>query len=244
MLPDVTNENLAPISIAENRKTQLVKIKSINFITHDTLRIITPKPEGFSFIPGQAAIISINKDGWKEQKRPFTMTNLPDNGHLEFMIKTYPEHKGFTNQLLELNTKDGLILHNVIGTIAYAKEGTFIAGGSGVTPFISILRSLERKNQIGANRLILANKRKNDIILEEELNDMLGAESFINILADEKRKGYHYGTINEDFLRKTIRDFSKQFYLCGPTAMVESISALLIHLGAKTSSITKEMASF
>lgn len=244
MLPYVKNEITPHTSFSINSKKHIVKIKFINFITHDTIRIVTPKPEGFSFIPGQATVVSINKDGWKETKRPFTMTNLPDNGHLEFMIKTYPEHKGLTNQLLELTTKDELILHKVIGTITYSKEGVFIAGGSGVTPFISIFRGLERKNKIGGNRLILANKRKVDIILEDELNDMLGTEGFINILADEKRKGYHHGTINEDFLRKTTEDFSKQFYLCGPPTMVASISAQLEHLGVKKSSITKELASF
>lgn len=224
------------------KKEKLVKIKSIHFVTHDTIRLVTQKPEEFSFIPGQAAVVSINKEGWKETKRPFTMTNLPDNGHLEFMIKTYPEHKGFTNQLLELTTKDELILHKAIGTITYSKEGVFIAGGSGVTPFISMLRSLERKNKIGSNRLILANKRKGDIILEDQLNDMLGPEAFINILSDEKRKGYHHGTINEGFLKRMIVDFSKQFYLCGPPTMVESIAAQLVHLGAKTASITRELA--
>lgn len=42
-----------------------------------------------------------------------------------------------------------LILHEVFGTISYQGEGLFIAGGAGVTPFISLFRSLKSKNEIG-----------------------------------------------------------------------------------------------
>jgi ferredoxin-NADP reductase len=209
-------------------------------VTHDTLRIVTPKPEGFSFLPGQACMVSININGWREKKNPFTFTNLPDNGHLEFIIKTYPGHKGVTSQLLELSTYDELILQEVFGTITYSKEGVFIAGGAGITPFISILRDLERKNQIGGNKLILANKRKTDIILEQELNNMLGIDSFINILSEEKRAGYHFGTINENFLKNMVKDFNKHFYLCGPPPMVEAVEKQLFSFNVPPNSITKE----
>lgn len=54
-----------------------VKIKSIGFVTHDVLRIAMEKPKGFSFKPGQATEVSINKPDWKEEGRPFTFTSLP-----------------------------------------------------------------------------------------------------------------------------------------------------------------------
>ena len=100
------------------------------------------------------------------EKRPFTFTCLPDDDYLEFTIKTYPSHKGVTNELLQLKQNDELILHDVFGAIAYKGEGVFIAGGAGVTPFISIFRFLRSKNEVGGNKLIFANKAKADIILE------------------------------------------------------------------------------
>jgi ferredoxin-NADP reductase len=218
-----------------------VRIKCIRHITHDTLCIMTNKPEGFSFLPGQGCMVSINKNGWRDKKRPFTFTNLPDNGHLEFIIKTYPSRKGFTNQLHELSVKDELILHEVFGTLTYSKEGIFIAGGAGITPFVSIFRDLERKNQIRGNKLILANKRKSDIILEEEFIDILGIESFINILSDERRKGYHYGLVNTGFLKSVVKDFNKHFYVCGPPLMVEAVEKQLFELNVPSRSITKEV---
>jgi ferredoxin-NADP reductase len=97
----------------------IVKVKSIDSITHDVLRIVTEKPPSFEFKPGQATDVSLNRDGWRDEKRPFTFTCLPSDDHLEFTIKTYPEHKGLTNQLLQLKKDDELILHEVFGTIAY-----------------------------------------------------------------------------------------------------------------------------
>ena len=107
----------------------IVKIKSIEKVTHDVLRIVTEKPSAYAFTPGQATEVSINNTNWKDEKRPFTFTCLPDNDYIEFTIKTYPSHKSVTNQLLQLNNDEELILHDVFGDISYKGEGVFIAGG-------------------------------------------------------------------------------------------------------------------
>jgi ferredoxin-NADP reductase len=200
---------------------------------------VTEKSNGYSFTPGQATEVSINKTGWQDEKRPFTFTCLPDNDYLEFTIKTYPSHKGVTNELLQLEQNDELILRDVFGAIAYKGEGVFIAGGAGVTPFISILRFLKSINEIGSNKLIFANKRKEDIILKQEFESLLG-DNFINILSGEKTKEYPYGYITEEFLKANIADRKKKIYLCGPDAMMEAIEKHLSNLGAEESSIIKE----
>jgi ferredoxin-NADP reductase len=219
---------------------QIVKIKSLEKVTHDVLKIVTEKPPQFSFIPGQASEISINKNGWKDEKRPFTFTCLPDNDYLEFTIKTYPSHKGVTNELLNLKVNDELILHDVFGTISYKGEGVFIAGGAGVTPFISIFRYLKFTNQVGGNKLIFSNKTKGDIILEEEFKSLLG-KNFINILSEEKVDGYPYGRITEDFLKENIGTGNKMFYVCGPEPMMDAIEKQLKNLHIDEKLIVKEM---
>lgn len=50
---------------------------------------------------------------------------------------------GVTNELLSLKAGDNLIVNDIFGAIHYKGEGTFIAGGAGVTPFISIFRDLK-----------------------------------------------------------------------------------------------------
>jgi len=217
----------------------IVKIKSIRHVTHDVLQIVTEKPEQHSFIPGQATEISLNKQGWEEERRPFTFTCLPNDNYLEFTIKTYPSRKGVTDQLLQLKRNDELILHDVFGAISYKGEGIFIAGGAGVTPFISVFRYLHSKNEIGNNKLIFANKTKADIIHEEEFKKLLG-RNFINILSDEKTEGYANRLISIEFLKENIKNFNKYFYLCGPPPMMDSIESILAKLDINKQLIIKE----
>src|ERR1035437_3858127 len=221
-------------------KQQVVIIKSIKHVTHDVLQIITEKPRQLDFTPGQAVEISINKEGWKNEKRPFTFTCLPDSTYLEFNIKTYPSHKGVTNELLSLKKNDEFILHDVFGAIAYRGEGVFISGGAGVTPFICIFRYLQSKNETGNNKLIFANKTKGDIILANEFKKLLG-KNFINILSDEKADGYAHGLITEGFLKSYISDSTKNVYICGPLSMIAAIEKQLSNLGIDEKLIIKEV---
>jgi Flavodoxin reductases (ferredoxin-NADPH reductases) family 1 len=220
-------------------KNLIIKIISIGHITHDVLQIFTEKPQQLDFTPGQATEISINKDGWQNEKRPFTFTSLPNDDYLQFTIKTYPLHKDVTNELLQLKANDELILNDVFGAIAYKNEGVFIAGGAGVTPFISIFRYLKSKNNIGDNKLIFANKTRDDIILKYEFNFALG-ENFINILSGEEEKGYAHGYITENFLKAHITDFNKNIYLCGPPPMMDAVEKILFNLHIDEKLIIKE----
>lgn len=218
----------------------IVKIISIENITHDVKRFRVEKPEGYSFIPGQATEVSINSPVMKDEKRPFTFTCLNREPYLEFTIKIYPSHNGVTKELGKLKPGAELIIRDVWGAISYKGKGIFIAGGAGITPFISIFRDLREKDEISGNKLIFANKTKADIILENELRYTLG-EAFINILSDEKNRGYFHGMITEEFLKTNIGDFSRNFYLCGPPPMIDAVKIQLANLGVKENSITLEL---
>lgn len=217
----------------------ILKVKSVGHVTHDVLSIVTEKPPDFKFNPGQATEVAINKGAWVNQARPFTFTSLPDDNHLEFTIKTYPDHNGVTNKLLDLMPDDELIISESWGTIGYKGEGTFIAGGAGVTPFISIFRHLHSKNKIGNNKLIFANKRKSDIIHIDEFEEMLG-KNFVNILSDEETDEYAHGYISEDFLKKNIPNHNGYIYLCGPEVMMDIVEKQLANMGIKKELVVKE----
>jgi ferredoxin-NADP reductase len=218
----------------------VVKIINIGQVTHDVKRFQVEKPAGYTFLPGQATEVSINTPEMRNEKRPFTFTCLNTASYLEFTIKIYPSHKGVTDELGNLKTGDELIIRDVWGAITYKGKGVFIAGGAGVTPFISIFRDLQSKNEVQGNMLIFANKTKADIILEKEFKNLLG-EAFINILSDEKAEGYFHGMINETFLKDNIVDMNKRFYICGPPPMIDAVMKQLSNLGASEKSITLEL---
>ncbi len=218
----------------------IVAIRDIAPITHDTVRVTTEKPEGFSFRPGQATEVAINAEGYRTLKQPFSITSTPDDPYLEFIIKIYPEHDGMTKRLPDLQPGDELIIGSVFGSIAYKGEGVFIAGGSGVTPFVSILRDLSKRKLIAENRLIFANKTKRDVLLKEELGGILG-DALINVLSAERVDGLAHGRIDEDFLKAHVNGSRKYYYLCGPPAMLESVESDLRRLGVEESQIVREL---
>lgn len=216
-----------------------VKIISIVHLTHDVLNIVAEKPTTIDYQPGQAVDISISKPNWEHELRAFTFTSLPDDGYIEFTIKTYPSHNGVTAQLLSLNKGDELLMHDVFGDITYKGEGIFIAGGAGVTPFISILKQLEKENRIGNNKLIFANKTKADIIFEDKFCQLLG-DNFVNILSNENIANYEYGFISADLIRRHINEPSQYFYLCGPEPMMQAVEKHLFALGISKRFIVRE----
>lgn len=216
-----------------------VKVIEVKNVTHNVHSFTVEKPEGFSFNPGQATDLSILKDNWKDEKRPFTFTSIPENPSLEFTIKSYTDHDGVTNQLTQVKPGDIFEISDAWGAIEYKGEGVFLAGGAGVTPFISIFRALYLAGKIGSSRLFFSNKTTADIILKEEFEEMLGY-NFFNIISSEQVDGYAHGRITKDFLQKHIEDFSQPFYVCGPDAFTASILEALQELGAKPDTLVFE----
>ena len=219
--------------------SQITKIKSIEHITHDVLRIVLDKPAGLSFIPGQAADIALNKPGWSDKKNCFTFTSLPEDENIEFTIKTYPEHKGMTNELLSASPGDEVIVYDSFGDIQFKGPGVFIAGGAGITPFIAILKNLEKQNKIDGNKLIFANKEKADIILEGYYHALLG-KNFINVLSQEEVDGYEHGYISEELIKRYADENIKYYYLCGPPPMMKAVEGYLSSLGIADEYVIKE----
>jgi ferredoxin-NADP reductase len=216
-----------------------VKILEIIQVTHNVKCFRIEKPAGFTFIPGQATDVSVNKPGWENEKRPFTFTCLNEDPYLEFTIKGYYDHDGVTKKLHSLNIGDEIIIRDVWGAIAYKGEGYFIAGGAGITPFIAILRQLYKDKNTGSNKLIFSNKTSKDIIYEVELNKILG-KNLVNILSQEDSEGQSKGHIDEAFIKKQVTDFSKHFYVCGPDKMIADITATLNKLGANAEAVVFE----
>ena len=219
-----------------------VKIQEIGFITHNVLRIQTQRPADYSFEPGQATEVALDKEGWREKKRPFTFTGLPDDGFLQFTIKVYPGHNGVTDMLQTLEQGDHLLLDDAWGAISYKGRGIFLAGGAGVTPFIAIFRQLAQQNQLEGNKLLFANQRERDIIMQSEFHRWLGKD-FINILSDEHSSKFPHGFIDTEFLKEHITDTDAKFYLCGPPPMMKSVQQDLAKLGvSKGQLVTEELS--
>jgi predicted ferric reductase len=225
-----------------------VEILQKEFITHDVKRFVIEKPKGYVYKPGQVTNVAIDKSEWKENKHPFTFTSLNNDKILEFIIKSYPisqnpKHSGMTEKLHTLVPGDNLLIDDPWGTIEYKGQGTFIAGGAGITPFIAIFRELQQKSELEGNRLIFSNKTRKDIILEKELRHMFG-DDLILVLTEEEITGYYNKRIDKAFLEENVlnsdTDANQNFYLCGPPKMIGDLKEYLGNLGISLNTVVFE----
>ena len=198
------------------------------------------RPEEFTFSPGQATDFALDKDGWRDEKRPFTMASLPEAQALQFVIKSYPDHEGVTEQIGQMEVGDGVIIEEPWGAIEDRGPGTILAAGAGITPFISILRArLEKEGSLDGYRLIFSNSKEKDIILRDELNAMKGLETVL-ILSDEEVEGLHHRQINGDFLDKIGIVPDGTHYLCGPPEFEDDVADALKDRGVDEGNIVRE----
>jgi ferredoxin-NADP reductase len=216
-----------------------VKILKVEPVTHDVRRFTVEKPAGFRFEPGQATLVSLDRPEWQKEKRPFTFTSLNEWPELEFTIKIYPDHAGVTDQLGRLRAGDEIVIRKPWGTIQYKGPGYFIAGGAGVTPFIAILRQLQKDRRLAGNTLLFSNKTNRDIILRDEFEAMDGLKCVFTV-TDEPDPTLESRRIDRRFLEDKVKDWKKRFYVCGPDQMVADIKGHLAALGATADSIVFE----
>lgn len=220
-------------------ESHIVKILEKDDVTHNVKRFLIEKPHGYTFKPGQATDVAINQSGLEKELRPFTFTSQPTDDHLEFIIKIYKGHDGITERLANLNEGDELIIHEVFGAITYKGPGLFIAGGAGITPFISILRHLSLNHQLARHTLLFANHSGKDIILKDELTMMLAAD-FVNVLSVAANSDTSGQQIDQPFLAQYLREPGAFYYICGPDQFILDIMSYLKNLGIAESNLIIE----
>ena len=213
-----------------------VKIISTNYINYNVKRFVVEKPAGLVYRPGQSAHLSINLPGWEHQVRSFTFTSLNNWPFLEFIIKIYDDHEGVTKEMGKLNAGAELLIHDTFGSIEYRGPGIFIAGGTGITPFIAIFRALFLTQNLRHAGLIYSNHSKEDVILHDELARMLGP-AYMNVFTRQGVIGFKERKIDRQFLIEAISDFSHNFYVCGPKTFTNDIQDALVSLGARKASL-------
>jgi len=220
--------------------SHILTLQKIEPVTPDTHHLVFDRPRGFDFTPGQAVDLALDRDGWREAKRPFTFVNLPGEPALEFVIKSYPEHDGVTEQIGKMKPGDRVIVDQPWGAIRDEGPGYFIAGGAGVTPFIAVLRDrLKRNGTLQDCTLIFSNETERDIILRDTFEAMDGLTCIFTVTGQdiasvETRK------IDRAFLSDHVDPRKGTFYVCGPEDMIEDVVGALSSLGVDDERIVTE----
>lgn len=216
-----------------------ITIHDIRRVTPDVRQYRCERPDDYAYQPGQATEAAVDWAGLRDEPRPFTFTSLPEDEHLEFTIKSYPDHDGVTEQIGRLEEGDALLISDAFGAITDNGPGVFIAGGAGVTPFVAILRARARRGALEGCHLIFSNRTEDDIILREELEDMEGLRTTF-IVTGQPESPLAAPRLDAAALERLIDTTDQAFYVCGPPAMVDDITTALDKLGVDADGVTLE----
>lgn len=220
-----------------------VGIRQIQQVTDDVKLFKLDHPGAYDFIPGQVTEVSIDEPDWEEVTRPYSFTGLTDEPALELIIKIFDDRDGLTQELDKRNIGDQLIVREPQDAIRYKNTGVFFAEDIGVTSFISILRRLDKEDQLDGNRLFYSTRSEEDIILENELEGMLGRDLIVTLQEPEEPKEKFVpleGGIDEDFLEENIQHFDQPFYVCGSREYVETVVGFLKEHDAEVEKLVYE----
>jgi ferredoxin-NADP reductase len=220
--------------------TQRITLQAIEPVTHDTHRLRFDRPAGYEFTPGQATDLALDREGWRDETRPFTFTGLPGDDHLEFTIKSYPDHAGVTEQIGRMQPGDAALIGDPWGAITDRGDGVFIAGGAGVTPFIAILRQrLKTRGTLKGNTLVFSNATDRDIILRQEFEAMPGLNCYWTV-TDQPGSPLARGQIDAELLSTLVVPGRDTCYICGPDPMIAAMQKALAAVGVPEGRIVTE----
>ena len=119
-----------------------------------------------------------------------------------------------------------------------------VAGGSGITPFLSMAQAI-RDGDEDFNLILLYGSRKADHILFKEAFDRIMAETdkvkVIHVLSHEEREGFEHGFVTADLIRKYAPDTPYSVFLCGPQQMYAFVDKELEKLSLERKYIRHEL---
>ncbi len=110
-------------------------------------------------------------------------------------------------------------------TLRDKKHIVGVAGGSGITPFLSMAQSALEGDEPYKMTLFYGARREEDLAFRKEL-DALSEKGLqvIYVLSDEERPGYEHGFVSGELLSKYVPVKDVTYFLCGPKAMYEYLA--------------------
>ena len=214
-----------------------------------TLRFLIPRNSSFTFRPGQFLNFKWEIDG-KPVQRCYSICSSPmQTGYIEITPKQSPN--GYVSVFLNQEASIGLTVE------ASAPVGQFffdeaehrrivlIAGGSGITPFMSMLRYIDDRCLSTDVTLLYFVRTRKDVIFEADLKLLQSRlqNSHLLTVLSQPDPGWTglTGHLTRDLIEINVEDIpSCTFFLCGPPAMMKSARELLESLNANPTRIKQE----
>ncbi|EIJ42079.1 2-polyprenylphenol hydroxylase-like oxidoreductase [Beggiatoa alba B18LD] len=187
----------------------------------------------------------------KQIKRAYSLANISNwEGRLEFLIQLRPEGQ-FSKHLKTLKVGDSLIARGTLGEFQLQDNGLkprwFIAGGTGLSPLLAMLKQMADFAEMHPSRLFFGLRHTNDVFCESDLQDLqaqLLDFQYQICLSREQDSNYYNGSIVQAVETALINLTEKpDVYLCGSDRLVDSLLPKLQAHGITENSIYFERFS-
>jgi ring-1,2-phenylacetyl-CoA epoxidase subunit PaaE len=228
-------------------RPQTDKATAIRFDLPDALK------SEFAFKPGQYLTVRANLDG-EEVRRSYSICCRPDDG-LEIGVK-HLEGGVFSSFAQGLKTGDRIEVMAPKGRFVAETGGThdylLVAAGSGITPVLSIVKTVLRDEPDSTVTLVYANRNFDSVMFRDDLDALkdtyLARLSLLHVISEEGQDAdILSGRIDaarlKDMKQRGLIDPARYdaVYLCGPAPMIKTLRSALTDMGVAFDKIRFEV---
>lgn len=193
-------------------------------------------PAQLSYLAGQYVNVSVPGT---TQTRSYSFSSMPKGGEAEFLVRNIPggQMSGYLASLAKPG--DALTLTGPNGAF-YLRDATrpllFLAGGTGLAPFLAMLDVLKGRNVKQPVHMIYGVTRDEDLVHVDRLAAFAAAIpgfTFTTVVADPESGHARKGYVTHHLPDAALHDGNVDVYLCGPPPMVDAVRAYLADKGVK-----------
>jgi ring-1,2-phenylacetyl-CoA epoxidase subunit PaaE len=234
-------------------------IKEVKRETKDAVSILFNVPAelkpNYSFIAGQYLNLRLTLDG-QEIRRAYSICSSPESGELRIAVKAVKNGAFSQFANTKLKAGDALEVGTPEGKFTFdpqsERQKNYVAfvAGSGITPVLSILKSVLKNEPKSSFVLVYGNKSPEETIFFQELHDLqlqyVGRFFVHYVFSQAKAENALFGRIEKAAVNFVLNNKHKElefdkFYLCGPEEMINLVSSVLKEKNVKESAIKFEL---
>lgn len=214
---------------------------------------VTLRPEGHAglkFQPGQFAWLTLRSSPFADREHPFSFSSsAAQTERLAFTIKALGD---FTQQIKTVRPGERAYLDGPYGAFTpdrhdHAAGFIFIAGGVGITPMMSMMRTLADRREQRPLYLIYASRDWESVTFREEI-EALAAHLNLRVVhvLEQPPEGWtgERGYITADILQRRLPSLKErnvyEAFICGPQPMMDAVERALLDLGMAMGDIHTE----
>jgi glycine betaine catabolism B len=214
--------------------------------TPDTSSFRFPRPSGVDYKPGQYMIVTI-KSADKELMHPFSLSSSPTEREFIEFTKKFTANE-YSTLLKAINNGDWARIDGPYGKFTCECEYEkilFLAGGIGITPFISIIKYCTDNQLSTSIALFYGSLNENGIVFRKELDDLELKNPNLRVIHVLTQSNPNWtgktGFVTADLVSQEVPDFKDRvFYACGPPVMVAAMQKVVDALGLPATQLKTE----